>query len=242
MDWVAPYDAYLMAEWSRKSDERNDGCFHCSDLGQCQRKAIYRRTGLLLPPDIGRMRRLRQGTIVHLDYQAGVKEALGDAVAIEIAVDDGLPQGWKGTSDALLLVAPAGQPLSINDYKTVNAAKFRYAADFPDVKDCLQLGSYWWAAERKTRLEIPEGKITYVPLGSFDDPVQCSVGQEWKEEALREMARFDAAWEQYEQEEVLPPPPPPRLKKQKWEQAWECSVAYCDYRAQGYCEGGRSEP
>ena len=244
MNWTDVYTAYLEADWREKGKDRKEDCFHCSEIGYCPRKAIFRRIGIKFVPDPGKLRRLRQGTLMHNDWEHGMVEALQGLVDVETQLDEWLPEGWSGTADCVLTI-DGGE---IIDWKTVNPNAFRYASEFPKEADCLQLGMYWGAYERKTGQTIERGKIIYVPLGVYDDPIEVSVDPSWKDEALRVAAVFDHYWEEYQTAEVLPPPPSPELKTNKknpagvWQQSWECSPAYCLLRQNNYCEGGPTHP
>ncbi len=238
MQWSKMYDAFLEADWRAKGETRQQDVFHASEIGFCQRKAIFRRSSIRLMPDAGRLRRFRQGTVVHSDYALALTESMAEAVRVEVSIDAGLPPGWAGTCDAVYILEDG----EIADFKTVNANAFRYSSELPKPADCLQLGAYWYAYERQEKVSIAGGKIVYIPLGAMDDPIECQVSPHWKEEALRVMAAFDQSWSEYLSDEVLPEMPGPELKAKGWQQSWECNVAYCDYKAQGYCAGGPSQP
>lgn len=236
MDWTKAYHEFLLADAEAKRRQRDDGCFHCSDLGQCPRKVIWRLEGDIPPYDLGRLRRQRQGTAIHQEYESPLAQV--PSVAVEVDLTEWLPENWSGTCDGLYL-AEGG---AINDYKTVNANAFRFSKTFPKHGDCLQLGSYWGAAERMVEATIEEGTITYIGLGAFDEELQVPVDPVYKEEALREMAVLEHQYEEFKATGVLPDYPQPELKSKGWQQNWECSPAYCGYRAAGKCEGGPEAP
>jgi len=204
IDWVAIYHDYLLELRKENQAARKFDGFHMSMIGSCQRKSIYERSGIVLTPDIGRLRRFRQGTVIHDDYQTawlGSRLAQEAEVLVELELTDYLPEGWAGTADAVFY-SPADE--EITDVKTVNAAAFRYAIEFPKHADCLQLGGYWTAAEKRIGRPIAKGSIIYVPLGAFEEPIVARVDPDYKDQALRAMVALEEAWERYTLAEELP--------------------------------------
>lgn len=244
MNWTDVYTAYLEADWREHQKTRSQDTFHASDIGYCPRKAIWSRAGLVFMPDPGKLRRFRQGTLLHNDWEHGLVEAIGESVQTEVSLAGYLPEGWDGTSD-LVYLDEGGE---IDDFKTVNPNAFRYASEFPKDADCLQLGLYWGGYERKAGVTLAGGKIIYIPMGVFDPPIECEVSPLWKDEALRRAAAFDHYWEEYQADGTLPDPPEPVLKTSKkepsghWEQNWECSPAFCAFAYEGHCKGGPCQP
>lgn len=149
-------DKYIK-DLNEKTRQDRAGALHPSNLGKCQRAAIYEFLGEepTVEHGIETLRAFTMGNLIE-ELVTKAHDAEGVLIASQVPLGaevDGVPV--RGTLDELLKWEDG---YAISDVKSVHANAFRYGK-FPYAHHELQLGAYEWMLEEMTSMLYTVGLI-----------------------------------------------------------------------------------